>query len=374
MPALLVHTPRYRAFNFGPEHPMRTLRLHLAATLMEAEGLTTGEGVAVREPQEPPPADILRAHRPEYLAALRVCDGGHEPPGARAFGLGMPDNPVFPGVFRWANLACGGTLAAVRAVAEGEFPRAFHPGGGHHHARPARAAGFCYLNDINVALAEQVEKGRRVLYLDLDAHHADGVEEFFAADDRVLVVSFHEWGETLFPGTGWVEEAGRGKGEGFTVNIPLLPGSGDPVYREAFEAVVVPMHRSFAPDLVVLQTGVDAMARDPLAHLALSTEGFCWMLSSLLDLNPRLATLGGGGYEMDTVARCWTLAWSLLAGRRLPDPLPQAYLAERARWGSTGVGLRSLRDPVPSWPDQTKAREHLHTVLSHLRQKGLLPG
>ncbi len=374
MSSLFVHSRRYRTFSFGPEHPMRPVRLHLAHALISSLGLLKGGGVRVEEPDPAPEETVLLAHRPEYLDVLRAADGGRAPAGAERFGLGEGDNPVFPGLYQWSLLTCGGTLRAVRAAAAGEADRSFHPGGGHHHARPARAAGFCYLNDVNVAVAEQAAAGRRVFYLDIDAHHADGVAEFFYGDDRVMVVSLHEWGETLFPGTGYPEELGEGKGTGYTINVPLLPGTSDPVYREAFETIIAPLHRAFAPDLVVLQSGVDAMARDPLAHLAMTTAGLEWMLRSLLELSPRkLAALGGGGYEVDAVARCWTLEWGILSGQSVPEALSPAYLKERARFGATGIGLKTVRDPVQDLPDQTRPREHLHSVLRHLRGKGVLP-
>jgi acetoin utilization protein AcuC len=373
--SLLVHTPRYRTFSFGSEHPMRPVRLHLAYTLISACHLLEGAGVSVEEPELPAEETVLLAHEPEYLAALKASDGGRAPADGRRYGLGEDDNPVFPGVYEWSMLACGGTLRAVRAAASGEADRSFHPGGGHHHARPARAAGFCYLNDINVALAEQARSGKRILYLDLDAHHADGVAGFFWDDDRVLVVSLHEWGETLFPGKGNCEELGEGKGFGKTINLPLLPGTSDPVYREAFETVVAPLYRSFAPDLVVLQSGVDAMSRDPIAHLAMTTAGFTWFLENLLELVApgRVAALGGGGYEVDTVARCWTLEWGILSEQEVCCRLPDPYLRERSRLGATGIGTRTVRDPVQPFPDQARPREHLHSMLRYLRGRGVLP-
>ena len=157
---------------------------------------------------------------------------------------------------------CGGSLLALSEVAEGKCSTAMHTGGGFHHAHHAKAAGFCYLNDLAVAIAHQVEKGKKILYLDIDAHHGDGVQEAFYATDRVLTASIHESPDHLFPGTGYEEELGEGEGVGYSVNVPLSPGSSDPTFMEAFDEVVPSLIASFTPDLIVVQLGVDSMIRN----------------------------------------------------------------------------------------------------------------
>jgi len=263
---------------------------------------------------------------------------------------------------------------ALREVAAGRSKVAFHTGGGFHHAHHAKASGFCYVNDIAVAIAEQVELGKRVLYLDIDAHHGDGVQEAFYDSDRVMTVSIHESPEHLFPGTGYVHELGEGEGIGFSVNVPLEPGSADPTCIEAFEGVLPSVISSFSPDLLVMQLGVDSMSRDPLAHLKLTTKSLDHILVRVRELysGPIMAT-GGGGYEMDTVARGWTLAWSILSSQVVPDELPEAYLKERARYGASGIRQMTIRDPEPETvPDQSEPMRHLDHILKFLREREVI--
>ncbi len=372
--ALLVYSPRYRTFSYGPEHPLRTTRLYLTDILMEACGLLNGPGVKRMEPREADREELLQVHSPSYLDALDMANSGENFPGALTWGLGFGDNPVFAGVRDWSYLICGGTLMALREVAAGRTGVAFHTGGGFHHAHHAKAAGFCYLNDIAVAIAEQVKLHNRILYLDIDAHHGDGVQEAFYGSDRVLTVSLHESPEHLFPGTGHVHELGEGDGTGYSLNIPLSPGSADATYIEAFEGVFPSVLYSFSPDLIVMQIGVDSMTRDPLAHLSLTTKSFIHVLARVRELfkGPIMAT-GGGGYEMDTVARAWTLAWGILSGRDVPDNLPEPYLMERRKYGATGIGQMTLRDPEPDRvPDQTEPMRHLEHTLKYLRERGVI--
>jgi len=372
--ALLVYSPLYRTFSYGPDHPLRPTRLHLTKTLMKSCRLLDGAGIRQMEPTPAARADLLRVHSAAYLGALDLANSGENFPDSLAWGLGFGDNPIFPGVRDWSYLVCGGSLLAMRDVSEGRSHTAFHFGGGFHHAHYAKAAGFCYINDIAVAIAEQVEEGKRVFYLDVDAHHGDGVQEAFYGSDRVLTLSIHESPEHLFPGSGYVQETGEGPGAGFSVNVPLEPGSSDRTFIEAFENFVPPLLAAFSPDLMVMQLGVDGMSRDHLAHLRLSTRSLVHILERVLKLyrGPIMAT-GGGGYEMDTVARSWTLAWGLLSGQEVPDRLPDAYIRERAKYGATGVGQTTLRDPLPSPPpDETQPMRQLEETIRFFRERGVI--
>ncbi|MDF1536446.1 MAG: acetoin utilization protein AcuC [bacterium] len=374
MDQLLVYSPLYRTFSYGPHHPLRPTRLYLTHYLMEACGFLDGPAVRQAEPVPATRDHLLRTHSAGYLEALEAANGGEHFPGALKWGLGLGDNPIFAGVWDWSLLVCGGSLMALSEVAEGNCSVAMHTGGGFHHAHHARAAGFCYLNDLAVAIADQVEKGRKTLYLDIDAHHGDGVQEAFYGSDQVLTVSIHETPDHLFPGTGYERELGEGKGYGYSVNVPLSPGSSDPTFIDAFEAVVPPLLRSFSPDLVVVQLGVDTMTGDPLAHLMLTTRSVEHALARLLEIHSGdIMVSGGGGYEMDTVARSWTLAWGILTGQEVPDELPESYLKERRKYGATGIGQLTIRDPKPDPPpDQVLAHRHLNQTLKSLREFGVI--
>src|SRR5205809_6117412 len=282
----LIHSEDWRRFDYGSEHPLRMERLGLTWRLMEAYGLVTLAGSAVHRPEPAPEAAIARYHHPDYIAMLKACNGGVVPPAAAMFGLGPGDNPIFRGVWDCARLVAGGSLLAADLVANGEVDRVFHFAGGLHHAVDQRASGFCYVNDAVLAIMRLRERGWRVAYVDIDAHHGDGVQFAFYRDPSVLTISTHERGDRLFPGTGFVVEMGEGEGLGFSVNLPLQPFTDDEVYQPAFEAVVPPLLRAFKPDVLVLQLGIDSHRTDPLTHLSLTVQGFTAVVKRLLQMVP----------------------------------------------------------------------------------------
>ncbi len=353
MKTALIYSDECTRFDYGPEHPLRMERLALTWRLMEAYGLTRLPQAVVRTPPAADEAALRAFHADEYLAVLKTADSGVAPPGVVCrYGLGPGDNPVFPGMWEAACLVAGGSLLAADLVGSGEVDRAFHFAGGLHHAMPDRASGFCYVNDAVLAILHLRARGLRVAYVDVDAHHGDGVQAAFYSDPDVLTISIHERGDRLFPGTGFVEEAGEGKGAGYSVNLPLDVLTDTAVYLPAFEAVVPPLLRAFAPDVVVAQLGIDAHRTDPLTHLALDLQGFARVVSRLVELSPRLLALGGGGYDLGNVARAWTAAWAVMNGVTLAPEIPPAF-GEHARWYR--VQPRSLWDP-PAALDQERAR------------------
>ena len=237
---------------------------------------------------------------------------------------------------------------AADLVARGEADRVFHFAGGLHHALPGRASGFCYVNDPVLAILRLRERGLRVAYVDIDAHHGDGVQLAFYDDPNVLTVSTHERGERLFPGTGFVRELGEGDGAGFSVNLPLEAYTDSTVYLPAFEAVVPPLLERFKPDVIVAQLGIDAHRTDPLTHLALDMQGFARAFTRLLPLAPRIVALGGGGYDVRNVAKAWTVAWAILNGVELAPELPEAFTPDVKKFGFES---RQLWDAPVADPD-----------------------
>jgi acetoin utilization protein AcuC len=350
----LVHSDDYVRFDYGAEHPLRMERLALTWRLMEAYGLTRLPGVRVEAPA-PASEEALRAfHVDEYLAVLKAANSGVAPLAVVCrYGLGPGDNPLFPGLWDAARLVAGGSLLAARLVADGHADRAFHFAGGLHHAMPDRASGFCYVNDAVLAILHLRARGLRVAYVDIDAHHGDGVQAAFYADPGVLTISIHERGDRLFPGTGFVEEVGEGDGHGFSVNLPLDVLTDASVYLPAFEAVVPPLLRAFAPDVVVAQLGIDSHRTDPLTHLALDVQGFTRAVQRIVELAPRLVALGGGGYDLGNVARAWTAAWAVMNAVDLPAEIPPAF-HEHARWYR--VQARTLWDPPAEMDDDRRQR------------------
>ncbi|MGD0230269.1 MAG: hypothetical protein ABSC19_07915 [Syntrophorhabdales bacterium] len=199
-------------------------------------------------------------------------------------------------------------------LAEGRADTVFDPIAGLHHAKRDHASGFCYVNDVAVAIADLVRKGFRVASVDVDVHHGDGVQEAFYATDRVLTISVHESGTTLFPGTGFETEIGVGEGKGYNVNLPLRAGTDDEVYLSAFEAVVPPLLEWFRPDIVFAVIGADTHREDHLANLNLTSNGYKRVVARIRKLSPRIMAMGGGGYNVYRTASLWAVAWSALQG------------------------------------------------------------
>jgi acetoin utilization protein AcuC len=347
----LIHSDAATRFDYGPQHPLRMERLGLTWRLMQAYGITRLPGSTVLAPEPAAEADIARFHSREYLDVLKRANTGTEPADGAMYGLGLGDNPVFRGLWESAQLVAAGSLLAADVVARGEVERAFHFAGGLHHAMPDRASGFCYVNDAVLAILRLREHGLRVVYVDIDAHHGDGVQHAFYADPNVMTVSLHERGERLFPGTGFVREVGEGEGVGFSVNLPLEAYTDSAVYLPAFDAVVPPLVQRFAPDVIVAQLGVDTHRTDPLTHLALDVQGFAQALARILPLAPRIVALGGGGYDLRNVARMWTVAWAVLNGLELPDALPAAFEDDARRYD---FATRSLWDTPVALPDDVR--------------------
>ncbi len=340
MNTALVYSDAWMRFDYGPQHPLQMERLGLTFKLMEAYGLTALAKSVVKVPDAAAEAELFAYHAEEYLAVLKTADSGAVPAAVLGrYGLGPGDNPVFSGLWEAARLVAGGSLLAARLVASGEVQRAFHFAGGLHHAMTDRASGFCYVNDAVLAILHLRARGLRVAYVDIDAHHGDGVQAAFYADRDVLTISTHERGDRLFPGTGFVPELGEGDGRGFSVNLPLDVLTDSAIYLPAFDRVVRPLVRAFRPDVVVAQLGIDSHRTDPLTHLALDVQGFTRAVARIVELAPRLVALGGGGYDLGNVARAWTAAWAVMNGVEVPAEIPAGFL-EHAR-----VRPTSLWDP-----------------------------
>lgn len=311
-------------YEFSASHPLRPERLTLLRALMEAYGLT-----ASLDWQTPPPIDkseLLRVHTPEYVEVVRQLSEGAPIMEAHRWGFSpYGDNPPFLGMWEAALAYTRATVAAAYAVRDGA-PLAINITGGLHHALPNRASGFCIFNDPAIAVHILRERFERVAYLDIDLHHGDGVQWIFYRDPQVLTVSIHESGEWLFPGTGFVRELGEGAAEGTSVNIPLAPYTDDTLWWQAFEAVVPRAFERFQPQALVLQMGCDPHYLDPLGHLNLTAQGWLRGVQWAKSLGLPTVALGGGGYNLTTVPRMWTLAIATLVGVELPDETPAHFV------------------------------------------------
>lgn len=321
MKTAFVYSEKYQDFDYGPTHPLRVERLKMTYELCRSYGLLDLPGASLIEAENAREEPILGFHTASYVKALKQAGRGMLS-GYFTHGMGPGDNPMFEGLWEWSLLHTGASLQCADLTLEGDCRAAFNIAGGLHHAASYRASGFCYVNDPVIAIQKLIKSGRRVLYLDIDAHHGDGVQWAFYEDPRVLTVSFHQDGRTLFPGTGKVTETGKGAGKGYAVNIPMMPGTDDEVFLHGFEAVMPPLTAWFEPDVVVTQLGVDTFKDDPLSDLELTTNGFCRVIEWVGGLKRPWVALGGGGYDVHNVARAWTLAWAVMNGVNLPDRLP----------------------------------------------------
>jgi acetoin utilization protein AcuC len=329
----IVVDPALAAYDFGPGHPLSPIRVELALRLAADFGLLANPAAELLDAIPPLGVhDLERTHLPRFVAAVMEAGRSGDPGHAR-WGLGTPDVPVFPGMHEAASLIVSASLAAVRAVHEGRAGHAVNLFGGLHHAMSDRASGFCVYNDVAVGIQWLLDNGvERIAYLDLDAHHGDGVESVFLDDPRVLTLSIHESGRTLFPGSGWPGDVGGPAARGFAVNLALPAGTADNGWLRAFNAVAPPLLAAFRPEFVVSQHGCDSHRDDSLANLMLSVD--CQRISyrAVHRMAHRLAggrwvAVGGGGYEwVDVVPRAWTH----LIAEALHAPIPPTAALPRS--------------------------------------------
>ncbi len=352
MDAALVYHADFLKYNFGGEHALRQVRVQLARDLIAAYGLVQTGAAEELRPFAADEASLRKIHVEEYLEAVRRLSD-HPSEVSYAHGLGTADNPAFAGMYEAAALHAGATKLACQEVASGRRKRAMTLGGGFHHAMPAKASGFCIFNDLAIGIRSLLDDHgiRRVLYVDVDAHHADGVQAIFYGEPRVLRISLHEDGHYLFPGSGFTDELGTGPGRGYSVNVPLPPYTRDVSYLYAFQEVVPPLARAFKPEVIVSQLGADGHYLDPLTHLMLTTETYAAVGRILDELSRELCAgrwiaTGGGGYEVTAVPRVWTILFAKMVGRDLDEALPVEWLKECNRLVGGVPADKSLLDHV----------------------------
>jgi acetoin utilization protein AcuC len=360
----LIISPLWDSCSFGSDHPFKVERHRLAQRLMQAYGLLALPTLELHPPDLPTDDDLLSFHTPDYLQRLKEFSLSPEPRADFRYGLGDAENPVFRGMYEWALDGVGGTLAAARLVVEEGYDAAFNMAGGWHHAHRSRASGFSYLNDAVIAIQSLLRKNLRVVYLDIDAHHGDGVQEAFYDTDKVLTISIHEGGHYFFPGTGRVEEMGEEKGHGYAVNIPLLPHSDDALFMKAFDEAAYPLMAAYDPDVIVTQIGADMFRTDPLSNLEITTQSYSYVLRKVSALRLPWVLIGGGGYDQVNVARAWTLALAEMNRKELSPRLPPAFVREIA---SMGYGNTMLLDAM-HWAQEDDRNHALDAVEQSIRQ------
>lgn len=314
LPSIFVYSDEMGRFDFGPDHPFKPERATKTYDLCSRYGILNHPWMTVLEPEPIDPSLLTLFHEPAYLSLLQEASQGNVRLEMLERGLGTQDTPILRGIYEWSLRATGGTFYAMQSISGGEAQVAFNPLGGFHHAFPDHAEGFCYMNDIVIAVKEALRHspGLKIAFVDFDAHHGNGVQHAFYEDPRVLFVSLHETGRTLYPWSGNETEVGEGEGKGYTVNVPLEPGTDDEVYVFALDAVVFPILKAFSPDFIVAEVGADTLISDPLTHLKLTNNGYQRAIKGIMDICSKVLALGGGGYDLYRTSRCWTLAWSIL--------------------------------------------------------------
>lgn len=337
--AVFVGHDIYRQAAYGSLHPLAIPRVESVVDLCRAlQWFGPGEYEASPRATED---ELAAFHDRDYVHALREASASGRVDAAvrERHAIGTMENPLFPGVFERASTSVGGSIRAARLALGGRI--AYHPAGGTHHGRPGRASGFCYFNDPAFALLTLLDAGLgRVAYVDLDAHHCDAVQDAFAGDGRVRLVSIHE--SDRWPHTGAADDTGGGN----ALNLPVPRGFGDAALARLMDDVVLPHLAAFRPEAIVLTCGADALAGDPLAHLALTNVALWDAVDALVAAAPVAVVLGGGGYNPWTLARYWTGLWARLSGRDIPAELPEAARAVLSRLSCDLVDDADIR---PEW-------------------------
>ncbi len=355
--AAFVYDEELLKYDFGPFHPLKPERLLLAFRLIEALGLLDNEGSCLCKPRMASLDELLLFHTSEYVKGIQQ---------ASLEGIGrldQGDTPAFKGCYEVSCLVAGATLKALDLVMTEAFEHAFNASGGLHHARRDRASGFCIFNDAAIGIAYLMKRYdlKRIMYVDMDAHHGDGVMYGFYNDPRLLDIDFHEDGQLLFPGTGEVSEIGEGSARGLKINIPLSPLSSDTSFIYAFDRLVPRLAKKFKPEFIVLQCGADAHRGDEIAHLGLTTKAYEHTASVIHEIahktcGGRLVVLGGGGYNLSNTCRCWSVVYEKLADIWCSEEIPKAW-----------------REYFQSLTGET-APSHLYdTETQHLRKENQVP-
>ncbi|OHS98646.1 Histone deacetylase 2 [Tritrichomonas foetus] len=308
-------------FFYAPNHPMKPHRIRMAHNLILSYDLH--KKMRCLRPIRATATDMTRFHTDEYIQFLQMAtpeNTNNQVGLSEKFNVGE-DSPVFDGLFEFCQISAGGSISAARELNSGRADIAINWAGGLHHAKKAEASGFCYVADCVLGILELLERYDRVMYIDIDIHHGDGVEEAFYTIDRVLTVSFHKYGD-FFPGTGHVEDVGIGRGKHYAVNIPLKDGMDDESYRQLFQPIIRHLIEWYRPQAILLQCGSDSLTGDRLGCFNLTIKGHAECVKFVKSFGIPLLVAGGGGYTVRNVSRCWTYETAVILDQEIEDELP----------------------------------------------------
>lgn len=318
------YDPEIGNFYYGQGHPMKPHRVRMAHSLILRYGLY--KHMEIFKPYLATEEDINKFHTEDYVSFLKNVTPENQAEVAeqlKDFNLGG-DCPLFDGLLRYCQIYTGGSIGGAVKMNYHLADVVINWAGGLHHAKKSEASGFCYVNDIVLAILELLKYHHRVLYVDIDVHHGDGVEEAFLTTDRVLTVSFHKFGDDFFPGTGDISNVGHGEGRYYSVNVPLRDGMDDSSFEFLFKPIMGAVMSRYQPEVVVLQSGADSLTGDRLGVFNLSIRGHAACHRFMMTFGVPLLVLGGGGYKIKNVARCWAYETGVLLGAdgTMSDNLP----------------------------------------------------
>ena len=321
--SVIVYSGRFGDFSYGGDHPFNPGRARATIRLIREQGFVDEPWIRIVEPAMISKERLTESHDVDFVDALEEANSGEWDDRYVRFHLGGDECPIFPGLFDYILLYTSATLTGVDLIANENVNLVFNLLGGFHHASRSMAEGFCYVNDAIVAIDALLAKGYRVAYVDIDAHHGNGVQDAYFRDDRVLTISLHQTGRTLYPWGGFETEVGQDSGEGYNINIPLPEETDDEAYLKVFDRVVVPAVKAFAPGVVVAVVGADTHRSDPMAKLNLTNNGMVGVIERMREFSRHLFLLAGGGYNMRAASRAWCRMW---AAANWIDSLPDYLL------------------------------------------------
>ena len=360
-----LYSPLLSQHILSDAHPMRPIRLQYTYDLLNSYDIFDETSVKLVRPRSASAEELSLIHSQDYISAVESLSSKTEEFGAARYGFNAAgDNPIYQGMYEAAALSTGASLLAAELINSRSVDIAFNISGGLHHAMRSSASGFCIFNDPAIAIKYLLDQGKKVAYIDVDAHHGDGVQQAFYNNNNVLTISIHESGQYLFPGTGSSNETGTNNAYGYSINLPLFPYTNDDLYVWTFEQTVIPVVQAFRPDVIVAQLGIDTYHSDPLTHLHITSQGYEKIVQHIIDFDVPLLALGGGGYDVSAVARAWTLVYGVMLDAEWPDQLPIAFSKDHR--------VSRLRDQLkPEVPSGIKidARRYMEDIVGAVRQQ-----
>jgi acetoin utilization protein AcuC len=363
---VVIHSDQLEAYEYPSNCPFNISRAKKTKELLLSLGMYTDDD-AIEVPPVPASREILeKIHAPEYLDELKRAGKGQFETSMLQMGLGTSDCPVFKGMYDYSVLASGASVTGAQLILDGKAKIAFNPSGGFHHAHKYSAAGFCYINDVAMACQLLTEGGKRVLFLDIDVHHTDGVQEAFYDRNDVMTISTHQDGHTIFPGTGFPRDIGAGDGKGYSVNLPLPVGTYDDAFMKVISEAVMPLIHFYNPDVIAIEIGADGLAGDPLAGLNLTNNVYGDVIAQLMAFGKPILAVGGGGYNIENTVRAWALTWTALCGKDNPHECMGlgGVMMESTEWHG---GLRD-RDMFPDQAVKESVDPKIDKVIENVKK------